>query len=64
MFIETALKNYVLEIVLEESKSDNFIFIYDNLLTKYRNYQVGSPNYKKAINKRLKLRNNVYNTLS
>ena len=33
MFIETALKNYVLEEILKESNSDNFNYIYTKLLT-------------------------------
>lgn len=64
MFLETALKNYVLEIVLKESNTSSFNAIYENHLTEYKNYTVGSKNYKKALSKRLKLRDQVYNTLT
>lgn len=64
MFLETALKNYVLEIVLKESSTSSFNAIYENHLTEYKNYTVGSRNYKKALSKRLKLRDQVYNTLT
>lgn len=64
MFLETALKNYVLEIVLKESNTSSFNTIYENILTEYRNHSIGSNNYKKSLNKRLKLRDQVYNTLT
>lgn len=64
MFIETALKNYVLEVVLNEGKTDSFYTIYETLLTNYKQYNVGSNRYKTEVNKRLKLRNKFYNVLS
>jgi len=38
MFIETALKNYVLEEILLEGNSDNFNYIYTKLLTDYTRF--------------------------
>lgn len=64
MSIETALKNYVLEIVLRESKSKDFNYIYSTLLTDYKRYDVGSEKYKKAIRKRLALRNKIFEVLT
>lgn len=64
MFLETALKNYVLEIVINESNTSNFNTIYDMILTDYKRHTVGSNNYKKALNKRLKLRDQIYNSLT
>ncbi|AET70966.1 Abi-like protein [Desulfosporosinus orientis DSM 765] len=64
MFIETALKNYVLETILIHSKTDSFNIIYDTLLTDYKTHTIGSPKYKNALNKRLKLRNQFYNVLT
>lgn len=64
MFIETALKNYVLETILIHSKTDSFNIIYDTLLTDYKTHTIGSPQYKNALNKRLKLRNQFYNVLT
>ena len=59
MFLETAFKNYVLEVILEEAKSKRFADIYAKLLTDYKAYPIGSNDYKKAINKRMNLRNKV-----
>lgn len=64
MFLETALKNYVLEIVINESNTSNFNTIYDTILTDYKRHTVGSDNYKNALNKRLKLRDQIYNSLT
>ena len=60
MFLETALKNYVLEIVLEESNTDSFNDIFTNTLTEYKSYQVGTEIYRKHLTKRLDLRNQIY----
>lgn len=64
MFLETTFKNYVLEVVLEEAKSKRFADIYAKLLTDYKSYPIGSREYKKAINKRMNLRNKVYSVIS
>lgn len=64
MFLETAIKNYALEIVLQESKTNDFNEIFETLLTDYRNYSVGSDRYKSAMQKRLRLRQQIYNVLS
>lgn len=56
MFIETALKNYVLEIVLDECKSDNFNTIYNVALT----YHKGVPNTSKAYDARYRKRLRVH----
>jgi hypothetical protein len=49
MFIETALKNYVLEVVIREGRSINFNHIYNSFLTDYKKYPLGNSDYKKAI---------------
>lgn len=64
MFLETTFKNYVLEVILEESKSKRFADIYAKVLTDYKAYPIGSNEYKKAINKRMNLRNKVYSLIS
>lgn len=64
MFLETAFKNYVLEVILDEAKSKRFADIYAKLLTDYKAYPIGSNDYKKAINKRMNLRNKVYSLIS
>ena len=42
MFIENALKSYVVEALLADSKSENFDVIYNKSLTAYRNHTPGS----------------------
>jgi len=64
MFIETALKNYVLEVILKQGNTECFNTIYENLLTNYKHRNVGSSQYKTELNKRLRLRNQLYNVLT
>lgn len=64
MFLETALKNHVLNIILEESNSSSFFLIYEKILTEYSSYSVGSKEYSKSLKKRLKVRDQIYNTLT
>lgn len=64
MFIETALKSYVLEIVAESSDSSSFAVIYDKLINDYKDYTPGSSNYKKKLKRRLDLRSTIYKTLA
>lgn len=64
MFIETVLKNYVLEVTLQHSNTENFNEIFDKCLTYYKTFSTGSDEYKKALKKRLGLREKIYNTLT
>ena len=64
MFLETALKNYALEEILRQSNSDGFADVYSQLLNDYRSYPLNSDPYKKAINKRMNLRNKIYSVIS
>jgi abortive infection bacteriophage resistance protein len=64
MFLETALKNYVLENILNETKSNSFNDIYSKLMNDYRFYKVNSSQYKKAITKRMSVRNKIYSVIS
>lgn len=64
MFLETTLKNYALEIVLDRAKSKRFADIYSRLLKGYKAYPIGTDKYKKEIAKRLSLRNKVYSAIS
>lgn len=64
MFIETALKNYVLESVLNQGRTENFNTIYETQLLNYKNHPYGSDQYTKALNQRLRLREKFYNTLN
>ena len=64
MFLETALKNYVLEVVIYETQSKRFADIYAKVLTDYKSYSIASKEYKKSIGKRMNLRNKVYSLIS
>ena len=64
MFLETAFKNYALEEILKNSQSDRFADAYTKLLINYKSYRVGSDEYKKALSKRLNLRNKIYGVLA
>ena len=64
MFLETTTKNYALEVILKSANSRRFADIYSKLLTNYKSFPIGNSDYKKAINKRLTLRNKVYSAIS
>lgn len=73
MQIETAIKNYVLEVLISSIKSGNFLDIYAQLLDNYKMFSITGksfPNnkarmraedkFKKALKYRLDLRNRIY----
>ena len=73
MQIETALKNYVLEIVVGEVNSDSFIDVYSSLLDNYKMFSISGKQfkdaqkrkdaedkYKRELKRRLDLRNRIY----
>ena len=64
MFLETALKNYALEIILDNVKSNRFADVYSTLMNDYKSYPVGSNDYKKSISKRMAVRNKIYGNIS
>ena len=63
MSLETALKNYVLEIFIEQSKSESFAEIFNNILDDYK-HKKGTKAYSSEIKKRLMVRNKVYNEIT
>ncbi len=63
MFIENALKSYVIEAVLAESKSENLDMVFNRALTDYRSYSPGSRQYKDAYTKRMQLRGKINSAL-
>lgn len=63
MFIENALKSYVIEALLNNSKSENFDIIYNKSLTAYRNHTPGSKAYKDAYKKRMRLKGSINSSL-
>lgn len=73
MQIETALKNYVLEAIVESIRSDSFSDVYTKLLDNYKSFSTTGKTYKSAqdrekaedkfkkqLQKRLDLRNRIY----
>lgn len=64
MFIETAIKSYALEIIIQEGKTENFSEIYSNLMTDYKSYSNQSENYKNAYKKRLETFNRIQNVIA
>lgn len=73
MLIETALKNYVLEVIVDSAASENFIDIYTQLLDNHKMFSTTGKTYpttksrnraeekfKKELKKRLDLRNRIY----
>lgn len=59
MFIETALKNYTLEAVLEDARSDSLDDILSRTLVAYRDHPKQSRGYREAMKKRLALRSEI-----
>ena len=59
MQIETISKNIVLQILVEEYKTDEFNVIYENGMTNYRNSNT-SEEYKKKMKQRLSVQNNIF----
>lgn len=55
LFIETALKNYTLEAVLEDARSEKLEDIWSTSLTGYRSHK-GTRGYKNEWAKRFRLR--------
>ena len=64
MFIETALKSYALEIIIQNGKTENFSQIYANLMTDYKSYSNQSDRYKNAYKKRLDTYNRIQNVIA
>lgn len=62
MFIETALKSYALEIIIQEGKTENFSEIYSNLMIDYKAYN--DSKYKNAYKKRLDTFNRIQNAIA
>jgi abortive infection bacteriophage resistance protein len=72
MFIETALKNYVLDTIVSLTKSENFVTIYNALLDNYKmfsttgkhystkDYHRAQDKFKFELKRRLDLRNRIY----
>ena len=73
MLIETALKNYVLEIITSETGTDSFPDVYNQLLDNYKSFSTAGKSFKsdyhrkqaedkfkRELKRRLDLRNRIY----
>lgn len=65
MFIETAIKNYVLQSVVEFAKSEKFNTIYSNVLDNYKQFEnIKASERKNALKSRNELRSWIYGKLA
>ena len=63
MIIETALKSYVIEAVLDDSKSEDLDTIFNRSLTFYKTFVPGTKKYKSEVSKRMYLKSKITNDL-
>lgn len=63
MFIENALKSYVIETVLHDCHSENLDTIFNKSITDYKSYTPGSQQYHKQYAKRMTLKGKINNAL-
>lgn len=64
MFIETALKNRVLEHTLDFAKESDFGTVYSKALNAHLDHKNGSDGYKKALKDKINLRTQIYGDIS
>lgn len=62
MFIETALKSYALEIIIQEGKTKSFSEVYSKLMVDYKSYK--DDKYKSSYKKRLDTFSRIQNTIA
>lgn len=62
MFIETALKSYALEIIIQEGKTENFSEVYSKLMVDYKSYK--DDKYKSLYKRRLDTFSKIQNTIA
>lgn len=63
MFIENALKSYVIEAVLKDSNSENLDVIFNKSITAYKAYARGNQQYHKQYAKRMALKGKINTAL-
>ena len=63
MFIENALKSYVIEATLQDAKSENLDVIFNQSITDYQSYTPGSDTYHKQYAKRMMLKGKINSAL-
>ena len=63
MFIETAIKNRALQIIVETGKSCDLAELFDTCFTAYKDYPTGTPKYRDYTKKCTGLKSKVYGDL-
>jgi|SRR5690625_56101 len=63
MLIETALKNYTLDTIIDYGSAD-FDYIFINLLNDYKKHSAGNSKYKKKMKRRLELKDKIHSAIS
>lgn len=63
MFIENALKSYVIESILQDSHSENLEVIFARSVSNYRSFTPGSDMYHKEYTKRMTLKGKINSAL-
>ena len=63
MFIENALKSYVIEAILKDSKSETLDAIFEKSIIDYKSYVPGSSQYHKQYAKRMILKGKINSAL-
>lgn len=64
MFIETALKNRLLQNIVEYGKSEKFSDLFDSCFNGHKDFPVANPSHNKLSKKRTELKAKIYNDLS
>lgn len=67
MFLETTIKNYSLEIIMDDSKKSDFHSIYNDLLNEYKKTLYSSKKslsaYKKSLQKKMRLQDKIHKSI-
>lgn len=64
MFLETVIKNYALEVILEEIGSEKFVDVYAKAMNAYKGHPIGSQSYEKEIKRSMAVRNKIYENIA
>ncbi|MBQ3258676.1 MAG: Abi family protein [Clostridia bacterium] len=64
MQLETALKNFALEAILDECQSEKFTDIFSKVLNHHNDFSHSDKNFNSSLEKELSLRNKIYSNLS
>lgn len=64
MLLETALKNYTVEEIIERVPDGSFDKIYSQLMTDYKRYPIDSREFREAREKRSEVRKKIYGVIN